>query len=213
MKTKIALYFFIFFQIIQSLAQTAEIKGKITDENGLPIAGVSVFNKSTGVNSDDNGEFTIRIPSNISVNLSFSHISFETHNASFKIPSGKSVIYTTKLKAKSVEIEEVIVRDEKKISTGNVLVKTETIKNIPGANAGVENILKTLPGVNFNNELSTQYNVRGGSFEENLVYVNGIEAYRPFLVRSAEQEGLSFVNSQMTENVVFSGGWFSGQVR
>ncbi len=213
LKTRIALslFVFFFFQVSQNQAQTAEIKGKITDESEVPIAGVSVFSKSNGVYTDDNGEFKILIPSNISVNLTFSHISFETHNATFKVPSGESVVYHTRLKAKEEEIEEVIVRDEKKISTGNVTVKTETIKNIPGANSGVENVLKTLPGVNFNNELSTQYNVRGGSFEENLVYVNGIEVYRPFLVRSAEQEGLSFVNSQMTENVVFSAGGFQAR--
>ncbi len=213
LKTKIALYLsvFFFFQVIQNHAQTAEIKGKITDESEAPIAGVSVFTKSNGVFTDDNGEFKILIPSNISVNLTFSHISFETHNASFKVSSGKSVVYNTQLKVKEEEIEEVIVRDDKKISVGSVSVKTETIKNIPGANSGVENVLKTLPGVNFNNELSTLYNVRGGSFEENLVYVNGIEVYRPFLVRSAEQEGLSFVNSQMTENVVFSTGGFQAK--
>ena len=213
LKTKIALclFVFFFFQVSQNQAQTAEIKGKITDESEVPIAGVSVFSKSNGVYTDDNGEFKILIPSNISVNLTFSHISFETHNATFKVPSGESVVYNTRLKAKEEEIEEVILRDEKKISTGNVTVKTETIKNIPGANSGVENVLKTLPGVNFNNELSTQYNVRGGSFEENLVYVNGIEVYRPFLVRSAEQEGLSFVNPQMTENVVFSAGGFQAR--
>ncbi|UCE93954.1 MAG: TonB-dependent receptor plug domain-containing protein, partial [Flavobacteriaceae bacterium] len=79
------------------------------------------------------------------------------------------------------------------------------------ANQGIESVLKTLPGVNFNNELSTQYNVRGGSFEENLVYVNGIEIYRPFLVRSGQQEGLSFVNPELTQNVDFSAGGFQAK--
>ena len=78
-------------------------------------------------------------------------------------------------------------------------------------NAGVENLLKLLPGVSFNNELSTQYNVRGGNFDENLIYVNGIEVYRPFLIRSAQQEGFSFVNSSMVEQVEFSAGGFQAK--
>ncbi|WP_333780704.1 TonB-dependent receptor plug domain-containing protein [Tenacibaculum retecalamus] len=80
-----------------------------------------------------------------------------------------------------------------------------------GANAGVENILMTLPGVSNNNELSTQYNVRGGNFDENLVYVNGIEVYRPFLIRSGQQEGLSFINPQMVQNINFSAGGFQAK--
>ena len=82
---------------------------------------------------------------------------------------------------------------------------------MPGANAGVENLLMTFAGVNNNNELSTQYNVRGGNFDENLVYVNGIEVYRPFLVRSGQQEGLSFINSNMVQNIHFSAGGFQSK--
>jgi len=82
---------------------------------------------------------------------------------------------------------------------------------LPSANASIESVLKTLPGVSFNNELSTQYNVRGGNFDENLVYVNGIEVYRPFLVRSGQQEGLSFVNPNLTQNIDFSAGGFQAK--
>ena len=85
------------------------------------------------------------------------------------------------------------------------------VKNVIGPNAGVENILMTLPGVNNNNELSTQYNVRGGNFDENLVYVNGIEIYRPFLIRSGQQEGLSFINPSMVQNINFSAGGFQAK--
>ena len=94
---------------------------------------------------------------------------------------------------------------------GITTVSPDVVRKIPGANAGVENILKLLPGVSFNNELSTQYNVRGGNFDENLVYVNGIEVYRPFLVRSAQQEGLSFVNSDMIMGLEFSPGGFQAK--
>ena len=85
------------------------------------------------------------------------------------------------------------------------------LRKIPGGNAGVENILKTLAGVSGNNELSSQYNVRGGNFDENLVYVNEIEVYRPFLVRSGQQEGLSFINSDLVHNIDFSAGGFQAK--
>ncbi len=90
-------------------------------------------------------------------------------------------------------------------------IEPETIKKIPGANAGIENILKTLPGVNSNNELSTQYAVRGGNYDENLVYVNEVEVYRPFLIRSGQQEGLSFTNTDLVQNVDFSAGGFQAK--
>ena len=100
----------------------------------------------------------------------------------------------------------------------NILEPKSTIKinpadviKIPGANQGIENILMTLPGINNNNELSTQYNVRGGNFDENLVYVNGIEVYRPFLVRSGQQEGLSFVNPNLVQDIHFSAGGFQAK--
>src|SRR5690606_31703147 len=94
---------------------------------------------------------------------------------------------------------------------GVTTITPEVIRTIKGAQPGVENILKTLPGVNISNELSTQYSVRGGNFDENLVYVNEIEVYRPFLVRSGQQEGLSFVNTDLVQNVEFSAGGFQAK--
>src|SRR5690554_5512711 len=94
---------------------------------------------------------------------------------------------------------------------GTTIITPDVIRRIPGANAGVENILKTFPGVYSNNELSTQYAVRGGNYDENLVYVNEIEVYRPFLIRSGQQEGLSFTNTSMTEKVDFSSGGYQAK--
>ena len=90
-------------------------------------------------------------------------------------------------------------------------IPPEKLRGIKGVQPGIENILKTLPGVSINNEMSTQYSVRGGNFDENLVYVNGIEIYRPFLIRSGQQEGLSFVNSEMTDDIKFSSGGFEAK--
>jgi hypothetical protein len=107
--------------------------------------------------------------------------------------------------------EVIITSGNRKRVEGITAIDPIVIRQIPGANAGVENILKTLPGVNSNNELSTQYSVRGGNFDENLVYVNEIEVYRPFLVRSGQQEGLSFTNTEMVQNVDFSAGGFQAK--
>jgi hypothetical protein len=100
---------------------------------------------------------------------------------------------------------------ERKRVEGITSISPEAVRKLPGANAGVENLIKSLPGVNGNNELSTQYAVRGGNYDENLVYVNEIEVYRPFLIRSGQQEGLSFVNSDLTRSVDFSAGGFQAK--
>jgi hypothetical protein len=110
------------------------------------------------------------------------------------------------------QISTVIISSkERKEVAGIINLSPETIRQIPGANEGIENLLKTLPGVSGNNELSTAYSVRGGNYDENLVYVNGVEIYRPFLIRSGQQEGLSFVNPDLVQNVDFSAGGFQAK--
>ena len=211
MKTRLFLFstFLFLFQILHS--QTAELKGVVTDKNGNTIENVSVSYGSTGTSTNKKGEYYLQIPSNKSISILFSHISYQNLNKIFIVPSGKTLNYSPKLQIKTEEINEVIVKNQKAEAEGITKIKTEDIQNIPTANQGIESILKTLPGVSFNNELSTQYNVRGGSFDENLVYVNGIEVYRPFLIRSGQQEGLSFVNPNMTQNVAFSSGGFQAK--
>ena len=204
--------FFIFLFIFQIVyAQTAEIRGVITDKNGTVIENVTVSYGTIGTSTNKKGEYLLQIPSNKSISIIFSHISYHNLTKSFNIPSGRTLNFSPKLQIKTQEISEVIVKNKKAEAEGITKIKTEDIQHIPNANQGVESILKTLPGVSFNNELSTQYNVRGGSFDENLVYVNGIEVYRPFLVRSGQQEGLSFVNPNMTQNVAFSSGGFQSK--
>ena len=105
-----------------------------------------------------------------------------------------------------------MIRSTKRVSLeGVTTISPKIIRSIKGAQPGVENLLKTLPGVNISNEMSSQYSVRGGNFDENLVYVNDIEIYRPFLVRSGQQEGLSFINSNMVQNLEFSAGGFQSR--
>ena len=116
------------------------------------------------------------------------------------------------LSTKIMQIDGVTISatGEKKVD-GITSISPGMVRKIPGANAGVENILKLLPGVSSNNELSTQFSVRGGNYDENLVYINEIEVYRPFLIRSAQQEGLSIVNSDLIRKVEFSPGGFQAK--
>ncbi|MDO9136305.1 MAG: TonB-dependent receptor [Lutibacter sp.] len=192
-------------------AQTATVKGVLKTSSKIPVEGVAITFLNTGTTSDENGEYVLKIPANTEITVIFSHISFTTLVNIVNLPKNKILQFSPILEPKTEVINEVIVKDVKKDAQGFIKVNPTDIAKIPGANQGVENILMTLPGVNNNNELSTQYNVRGGNFDENLVYVNGIEVYRPFLVRSGQQEGLSFVNNAMVQNVNFSAGGFQAK--
>ena len=191
--------------------ETATIKGKITNKFNTPIQGVAISYLSEGTTTNADGNYSFTIPIRKTVTVTFSHISYKTVIKKFTSRGRKLFKYSPTLKLKSQELEEIIIKNQKKEAQGLLKIKTGKVKNILGANAGVENILMTLPGVNNNNELSTQYNVRGGNFDENLVYVNGIEVYRPFLIRSGQQEGLSFINSSMVQNIDFSAGGFQAK--
>ncbi|MCB0471756.1 MAG: TonB-dependent receptor, partial [Flavobacteriaceae bacterium] len=142
----------------------------------------------------------------------FSHIAYKKLTRQIKLAEGEIVDFSPKLVSKTEQIDEVIVKNQKNEAEGIDKMPIQTVKQLPGANAGIENALKNIGlGVSGTNELSTQYNVRGGNYDENLVYVNGIEVYRPFLIRSGQQEGLSFLNPEMTHNVQFSAGGFQAK--
>ncbi|MDP3311881.1 TonB-dependent receptor [Lutibacter sp.] len=208
---KTVLFFIALFIGFTAVSQKAVIKGDIKTKEKEPIEGVAITYLNVGTTSDKNGAYTLNIPADVPIEVKFSHIGFKTIFKKVIIPSNKTLRYSPILEASVEEIEEIEVRDSAKEAQGIISVTPKTATKIPGANAGVENLLMTLPGVNNNNELSTQYNVRGGNFDENLVYVNGIEVYRPFLVRSGQQEGLSFINTQMVQNIKFSAGGFQAK--
>ncbi|MDX1827985.1 MAG: TonB-dependent receptor [Lutibacter sp.] len=210
MKNIITLLLFFLFSTFL-IAQTATIKGVVKNEQKTPIEGVAIHVKNFGTTTNADGEFTLKVPASQKITITLSHVSYESFQKTITIPNNKTYRFYPILKSKIEKIEEVTVIDKKKEAQGIITVNPSDITKIPGANQGVENILMTLAGVNNNNELSTQYNVRGGNFDENLVYVNGIEVYRPFLVRSGQQEGLSFVNGNLVENVKFSAGGFQAK--
>lgn len=192
-------------------SQTTTVEGIIKNSKGEPIEEVSITYNDKGTVSDKNGFYSIAVNDNEEVLLKFLHLSYDELIKRVSVPKGRTLRFSPTLQLKTEAIKEVKVRDAKRNSQEMTPLTVEKLKKIPGANAGIENILKTLPGVNASNELSTQYQVRGGNFDENLVYVNGIEVYRPYLIRSGQQEGLSFVNADMVQNILFSAGGFQAK--
>ena len=191
--------------------KTTIIKGTVKNSKKKPIVNVSIAYKNTGTTTDKNGNYQIRIPFNQEITLKFSHISYRTFTKKIIAKSRNAIRYSPILTNKTETLDEIVIKDNRKQAQGIIKIDAKKINNLIGANAGVENVLMTLPGVANNNELSTQYNVRGGNFDENLVYVNGIEIYRPFLIRSGQQEGLSFINPAMVQNINFSAGGFQAK--
>lgn len=191
--------------------KTTILRGTIKNNQKEPIENVSIKFNKTGTTSDENGNYSIRIPLDEKVTIVFSHVAYRSISKVITAKNRSVIRFSPKMILKTENLKEVVVKDSRKEASGLESIDIKTVLNTVGPNAGVENTLMTLPGVNNNNELSTQYNVRGGNFDENLVYVNGIEIYRPFLVRSGQQEGLSFINSNMVQNINFSAGGFQAK--
>lgn len=213
MKTiKLSLTLLLFCFASFAFAQKAVLKGIILDENNFPISGVNVTYKNSGTISDFNGFYILKIPANEEVEILFSHVSHKRIQVTVNLSTNEDYELNPVMNTSVEQMSEVVIRGrENKRVEGVTTISPEVIRKMVGANAGVENLLKSLPGVSGNDELSTQYAVRGGNYDENLVYVNEIEVYRPFLIRSGQQEGLSFVNSDLTSNVEFSAGGFQAK--
>ena len=214
MKSNAAYQFLLLILILPSIAlcQSATLRGVVLDETNEPIAGVNVITNNRGTTTNINGFYLLKIPANETAKIRFSHLNYKYLEAPFNLKNGEELEFNPVLKTNYEQIETIVIRGSKrKELEGVTTISPQLIRTIKGAQPGVENLLKTLPGVNISNELSTQYSVRGGNFDENLVYVNEIEVYRPFLVRSGQQEGLSFVNSDMVQNLDFSAGGFQAK--
>ncbi|WP_396188551.1 carboxypeptidase-like regulatory domain-containing protein [Flavobacterium sp.] len=207
-------FFIFFFLIVTSFvfAQKARIKGVILNDNNQPIENVSVISSNQSTKTNKNGFYILEIESNKEVVITFSHLNFKKSTYKVNLKTNEDFELNPKLSIKEDIIEEVVINAKnRKDFDGKTMISPVVIRRIPGANAGVENIIKTLPGVYSNNELSTSYAVRGGNYDENLVYVNEIEVYRPFLIRSGQQEGLSFTNTDLVENIDFYAGGFQAK--
>lgn len=187
--------------------------GRVTDETNNPVPAVAIA--ATGIPggaiTDDSGKFELTIPSQREIIIVFSHLSFETREQKVFLAPDERLELNHSMKKRLQNIREFEVAAEKEIPPMMQRIDPKMVKFIPSASGNFEAILFSQPGVSSSNELSSQYSVRGGNYDENLVYVNDIEIYRPFLVRSGQQEGLSFINSDLTESVLFSSGGFEAK--
>ncbi|MFC0604837.1 carboxypeptidase-like regulatory domain-containing protein [Winogradskyella pulchriflava] len=196
-----------------SFSQSAIIRGVILDEANIPIESVNIkASTGEGTATNTNGFYELRIPSGVEVTIEFTHLNHKRIVQKFQLKNGQELEFNPVMLVEVEQLPDIVINNNTRTRIdGLVSVTPKTLRTIKGAQPGVENILKTLPGVNISNELSTQYSVRGGNFDENLVYVNEIEVYRPFLIRSGNQEGLSFVNTDLVQNVDFSAGGFQAK--
>ncbi len=194
--------------------QYSVVYGSVKDSLGRPIADANIYLLETNIAtaSKEDGSYKITVPANKEVGLVFTFVgqpAYKTNvgplavNQRFLLDVTMS--YTLKLGV--FTYNEELNRD--KASTTTIDIKE--IKKLPNISGSFEQVLKTLPGVTSNNELSSQYNVRGGNYDENLIYVNDIEIYRPFLPRSGQQEGLSFIHTELVQNIRFSAGGFEAR--
>ena len=213
MKTHIKLLLLLSILYSSALwAQKATVRGVILDVFDQPIPSVNITFGNTGAISDLDGYYLIEITANQDIPITYSHIGHKNVQATLNLSNNEDYELNPVMKTDIEQIATVVIsgRENKRVE-GITTLSPEAIRRMPSAISGVTSLLTSLPGINSNNELSTQYAVRGGNYDENLVYVNEIEVYRPFLIRSGQQEGLSFVNDDLTSSVDFSAGGFQAK--
>ena len=203
-----------FFAIATASAQKVTIKGTVTDYKDSPIevAGVHIEGQAAGTFTDLKGRYIFTCNSSDSLVVVYSMLGYQTRKKVLRNPTD-TVTLNVKLPVSDNTLEGVEITDVQRQMGGTAQIKTPgKMRLMPDASGnGVESIIATQAGVSSHNEMSSQYNVRGGNFDENSVYVNGIEIYRPLLIRAGQQEGLSFLNPDMVGSIAFSTGGFEAK--
>lgn len=213
MKRTLAFSIFLFACILQTTAQSFTLQGRVTDDKNNPIelASVSCLAQGKATMTSLKGEFQLTLRSADSVVVKFSMIGYKAKTRVLRHPKGKQTLQVI-LYDDNITLSDVQVEGERIQSGQTQELKTKDMKMAANASGNaVEGIVQSQAGVSTHSELSSQYNVRGGSFNENSVYINNIEVYRPFLVRSGQQEGLSVINPDMVERIGFSTGGFEAR--
>jgi hypothetical protein len=190
----------------------AFISGKVLDENDQPLAAVSVtiLGHQTGVVTSDSGEFRMRVEAGRAVALVFSFTGYRPEQRNFLLNEKEQERVIVRLERGPASLRPVVVSDQTPArEAGLIRINPRDAINIPTPTGGIESLLKILVGSN--NELTSQYSVRGGNYDENLIYVNDFEVFRPYLVNNAQQEGLSFINPELTRSVNFYTGGFQAR--
>lgn len=204
--------------ISHSFSQTAVVKGKVIDRNNIPISGaiITLIGGTERTTSNADGTYRLQIPAGKVQQIRFTHAGHRPAQLELRVVADR--IYDEPITMLELELDEFEITDQldptsihDRPQMQRIPIRAEEIIKMPGFNRSIEAVMKTQAGVVSNNEFSSQYQVRGGNFDENLVYVNGIEIYRPFLARSGQQEGLGFSNPDMAQNIQFSTGGFAAQ--
>lgn len=214
MKLRSPILLFLFFLSLSCLAQkkSATVSGRVLDqnENPLPHVSILILGQQKGRYSNDSGSFKITVPSDKAFALVFSFSGYRSWQQNFLLNEGEQEQVTIRLEPSNTVLDEVRITDQRdRTETGLIRLNPKSVINLPAPTQGVESLIKIFVGSN--NELTSQYNVRGGSYDENLIYVNDFEIFRPYLVRSGQQEGLSFINPEMVRNISFYNGGFQAK--
>ncbi len=195
------------------MAQEAKVHGYLNDSEGKPLefANIAVKGTTTGTSTSKDGSYELSVPSGKDIVLLFSSVGFATDSIRVNLKKGEKRLLSRQLKPSATQLSTIEVKDQQLRTNTFSRLDPKAISYIPTINASVEDLIKTMPGVSSRNELSSQYSVRGGNFDENLVFVNDIEIYRPYLVRAGQQEGQSFLNPDLVSGISFSAGGFDAK--
>lgn len=216
MKSRFRLNIFILFIAFYSsfcYSQETIIEGIVTDSKNAPLLGatIAIPNLNLGTVSKNDGSYSLRITVSGEYVVMCSFIGYSTAIDTLFITKNQVNTINFRLEESANELEGVVVEGIQQRDNTLTRINLKSIDQLPNSSGNIETLIKTMTGVVSGNELSSQYSVRGGSFDENLIYVNDIEIYRPFLVQSAMQEGLSFVNPNMVSSIQFSAGGFESE--
>jgi hypothetical protein len=213
MRSSILIFIFLFHFLIGNAQKSgATISGKILDENEKPLSGVSItlLGRETGLISTDSGTFHMRVPSDKAFALVFSFTGYKNLQQNFILNDKEEERIVIRMERQIAILQNVTVTDDRnRKEAGLITINPKDAINIPTPIGGIESMIKVYVGSN--NELTSQYSVRGGNYDENIIYINDYEVFRPYLVSNAQQEGLSFINPEMTRNVNFYTGGFQAK--
>lgn len=212
MLQKLIILLFITLGSVSIYAQgVGTVTGIVKDSTGAPMDIVSVVveqDQKYNTNTDKDGKFSLNIPAGRKITLVFSSINTKAVRKTVEVKQGETISFTQIVSLKNNVLQDAVITEDKRPQVAPGEMEIKVVSQMAAINDGIE---AYLVGITKNNELSSAYSVRGGNFDENLVYVNDFEVYRPFLIRSGQQEGLSFVNTNMVSNVKFSLGGFQAK--
>src|SRR5687767_7486189 len=192
--------------------KSAFVSGKVLDENENPLPNVSVtiLGRQSGISTSDSGTFRLKVTADRAFAIVFSYTGYKTEQRNFLLSENEEEIINIRMERGAKTLTEVIVTDQRdRREPGLIRPNPKSVINLPTPIMSVESLIKIFVGSN--NELTSQYSVRGGSYDENLIYVNDFEIFRPYLVRNGQQEGLSFINPELVRNINFYNGGYQAK--